>query len=266
MFKRNWREIEPRLEYKGTCYVRDFFRRKDKLALEGGFKVTEYLEWVRRTTIPAGKKLLYHKQNLDEALYILQGEGAIQVGEEIREIKAWDAVYIPTETPHTVYSTVDNQPLIYMDYAVRTPPDAEEIRIEETSIEEDVKSSVRVGRWSAQKGKPGHNGTCWTYSIFTRNMMQYLLFATMMSVPRTLGYHRHNTEAIYYVESGAGFIKVGGQEAEIQAGDAIYIPNSVAHRCTSTLKDQPLNVFCLGVAIPYDAQVWTEEDLPDAPI
>jgi hypothetical protein len=28
LFKRNWREIEPRLEYKRTCYLRDFFRRK----------------------------------------------------------------------------------------------------------------------------------------------------------------------------------------------------------------------------------------------
>jgi len=266
LFKRNWREIEPRLEYKGTCYVRDFFRRKDKLSLEGGFKVTEYLEWVRRTTIPVGKKLLYRKQNLEEALYILQGEGVIQVGEEKQEIKTWDAAYIPTETPHTIYSTVENQPLIYMDYAVRTPSDAEEIHVEEASIDKDVISNVRVGRWAAQKAKPGHNGTCSTYPIFTREMMQYILFATMMSVPRILGYHRHNTEAIYYVESGVGIIKVGGEEVEIRDGDAIYIPNGVAHRCTSTLEDQPLNVFCLGVAIPYDAQVWTEEDLPEAPI
>jgi mannose-6-phosphate isomerase-like protein (cupin superfamily) len=61
-------------------------------------------------------------------------------------------------------------------------------------------------------------------------------------------------------------VKVGGQEEETQGGDAIYIPNGVAHGCRSTLKDQTLNVFCLGVAIPHDAQVWTEEDLPDAPI
>jgi len=64
----------------------------------------------------------------------------------------------------------------------------------------------------------------------------------------------------------SGFVKVGRQEEETQGGDAIYIPNGVAHGCRSTLKDQPLNVFCLGVAIPHDAQLWTEEDLPDAPI
>ena len=265
MFKRNWREIKSRSAYKGTCYVRDYFRRKDKLSLEGGYKITEYLEWVRRVTIPAGKKLPYQKQNLEKILYILQGEGAIQVGMEKRKIKVWDAIYIPTETPHTIYSTVENQPLIYMDYAVRTPPDAEEIKTEEISMDEKVESKVQVERWCEKKAKPGHNGTCWTYSVFTRDMMQYLLFATMMSVPGVLGYHRHNTEAIYYVESGVGFIKVGGEEMEIQAGDAIYIPNGVAHRCRTTIEEQPLNVFCVGVAIPYDAEVWVIEDLPDTP-
>jgi len=74
--------------------VRDYFRRRDKPSLEGGYKVTEYLEWFRRTTIPNGKKLPYHKKNVEEVLYIVQGGGIVQVGKEKYKIKTWDAVYI----------------------------------------------------------------------------------------------------------------------------------------------------------------------------
>ena len=266
MFKRNWRDIKPRLAYDGACYVRDYFRRKDKPWLEGGYKVTEYLEWVRQTTVLAGKKIPYHKKNVEEILYIVQGEGIIQVGEEKHRVGKWDAVYIPTETPHTIYSTVENQPLIYMEYGIRTPPEADEVRIEKVSVGEKVEANIRIERWTTKECKPGHNGTCWLYQVFTRDMMEYLLFATMMTVPEVLGYHRHNTEAIYYIDSGEGIVKVGGEEAEVRSGDAIYIPCGVPHRCRSTLEDRPLNVFCQGVAIPYDGEVWVEEDLADVPV
>ncbi|MEM2875380.1 MAG: cupin domain-containing protein [Candidatus Bathyarchaeia archaeon] len=256
MFKRNWREIKPRLEYGGNCYVRDYFRRKDSLSQEGGYKVTEYLEWVRHTTIPAGKRLPYHRANLEKILYVLQGEGTVDVGGERHEVKSGDAVYTPTETPHTIFSTVAAQPLIYLEYAIRTPPEVKEVRVKEVSGDERVDLKIRVERRTSKDAKPGHEGTCWTYPVITRDMMQYLLFATMMSVPGVLGYHRHNTEAIYYIDSGLGFVKVGGEEAEVQPGDAIYIPNGVAHRCRSSLDGQPLNVFCQGVAIPYGAEVW----------
>lgn len=265
MFKRNWREIVPRLDFKETCYVRDFFRRKDMLSLEGGYKVTQYIEWVRRTTIPPNKKLPYHRQNLEQVLYILQGEGVIQIGNTKNDIITGDSVYIPNEIPHTIYSIIDEQPLVYMDYAVRTPPESDEIRIEYPKVKEE-KSDLKVKRWSDSKCESGHNDTCWTYPIFGREEMKYILFATMMSVPKVLGYHRHNTEAIYYVESGFGSIKVGGEDVDIRDGDSIYIPNGVAHRCESKLEDQPLNVFCFGVAIPYSAQVWVEEDLPSVSV
>ncbi|MCW4020959.1 MAG: cupin domain-containing protein [Candidatus Bathyarchaeota archaeon] len=266
MFKRNWKEIEPRLAYDETCYVRDYFRRKDQLSFEGGYKVTHHIEWVRRTAIRPGKRLPYRKQNLEEVIYILQGEGIVQAGEKKHNIKAWDTIYIPPETPHTLYSTVENQPLIYMDYAVRTPPDAGEIQINEASMDEKVESDVHVRRWTAIRSQLKHNNTCWVHTIFGKDTMKYIHSASIMTVPEVLGYHRHNTETTYYIDSGAGFMKQGGEEAAVQAGDAVYNPPQAAHRCWSSLKEQPLNVFCLGVAVPYDAQTWVEEDLPDLPV
>jgi len=266
LFKRNWKDIEPRLEDDGNCISRYYFRRKDLLSVEGGYEITEYLEWVKRVTIPLEKKLPYKKQNLEKILYVLQGKGIIEVGEKKHIIEAPDTVYIPTLTPHSIYPTTEGQPLIYMDYAVRTPPDAEKVITDEASSQEKIGNGIRIERWTTKKASFGHNGTCFGYPLFSRDIMQYLLFATMMTVPNVLGYHRHNTEAIYYIDSGIGHVKVGGEELEIQPGDAVYIPNAVAHMCKSSIKGQPLNVFCQGIAIPYDAKTWTEEDIPDIPV
>ncbi|MGQ9781117.1 MAG: cupin domain-containing protein [Nitrososphaeria archaeon] len=266
MFKRNWREIKPISEYDGSCLSRYFFRRKDQLSLEGGYKVTEYLEWVRHVTIPTDKRTPYKKQNIEEILYILQGDGLIQSGDDKYRVSAQDAVYIPSETSYTIHPTIDAQPLIYMNYGIRTPPDAREVNVMLSPVDNKPSSNILVERWTEKKTISGHSGTCQLYPIFTRSQMKYLLFATLMAVPKDLGYHRHNTEAIYFISSGMGSVKVAGEEAEVRDGDAVYIPPGIAHKCKPTVEGHPLNVFCQGVAVPYDAEVWTIEDLPDLPI
>jgi len=262
MFKRNWDEIEPRDEYNETCFVRDYFRRKDKPDLEGGLKITTYLEWIRHSTIPADNELLYHRKNIEEMLFILQGEGILKVGDDLLDIRSNDVIYIPPQTPHSLRSNIRHQPLLILEYAVRDPLYAEEIHVEEVSREEKGKYDVIVDRWTVKDVISEHHGTCWSWPTIRRESMKYLLFGTMMSVPGELGYHRHNTEAIYYIDSGRGYVTVGGEEVSVRPGDAIYIPNGVPHKCRTTLKEQPLNVFCVGVAIPYDSPVWVEEDLP----
>ena len=266
MFKRNWREIKPISEFDGACLSRYFFRRKDQLSLEGGYKVTEYLEWVRHVTIPIGKRLPYKRQNIEEILYILQGNGLIRAGDSEYRVSAEDAVYIPSETPYSIQPTIEAQPLSYMNYGIRTPPDARDVHVILSTADTKTTLSILVERWTEKKTVSGHSGTCDLYPIFTRSQMKYLLFATLMTVPKDLGYHRHNTEAIYFISSGMGLVKVGGEEADVRDGDAVYIPPEIAHKCKPTIEGHPLNVFCQGVAVPYDAEVWTAEDLPDLPI
>ena len=262
MLKANWMDIPPTKAFDGTCYVRDIFRRRDRLAEKGGYKIAHYLEWVSVHVVPAGKQLMYHRHNMEEIMYFLQGEGQISSGNSAWKVRVEDAAYVPTGVPHSVASTIENQPIIFVSYTLPTPPDAKEVSVERASRGEKA-GKVLVRRWTGRESHPGHNGTCWTYSVFEKKDMLNFLFAVMMTVPGTLGYHRHNTEAIYFVRSGMGMMKVGGEELEIKAGDAVYIPFEVAHRPRTTVEDQPLNVFCVGVAIPHDAKVWSLEDLPD---
>jgi mannose-6-phosphate isomerase-like protein (cupin superfamily) len=264
MYKRNWREIEPILENDGQCFARYYFRRRDQLSQAGGIKVAKYWEWVKYVTVPWGKKPTFKRQNLEKILFIVQGEGEIESFGKSVQIRVQDTVYVPPETAYFISSTIEHQPIIYMEYCVRTPPDAVSI-ISESSVQEG-EGEILVKRWSLEKPRPGHEGTCYSYSIFTRENMKYLLFASMMCVPNVLGYHSHNSEAIYFIVSGRGKVKVSGEEAEVIEGDAVYIPPGMAHRCYNMLVDQPLNVFCQGIADPYDAKVTTLEKLPDLPV
>ncbi|MBC7091776.1 MAG: cupin domain-containing protein [Nitrososphaeria archaeon] len=265
MYKRNWRDIEPIIENDGNSFARYYFRRNDLLELEGGIKVAKYWEWVKYVTIPWNKRPSYKGLNLEKILFMLQGWGVIQSNQNILEVKAHDTVYVPPGTEYTLCSKVEEQPIIFMEYCVRAPPDSKEVKaIESTS--EYSRNKILIEQWSSRKPKPGHEGTCYSYSIFTREQMKYFLFASMMCVPKVLGYHSHNSEAIYFIVSGKGRVKVAGEETEVCEGDAIYIPPRMAHRCYNLLQDQPLNVFCQGIADPYDAKVTTLENLPDLPV
>ncbi len=72
--------------------------------------------------------------------------------------------------------------------------------------------------------------------------------------------HRHDkTEEIYYILSGLGRIRVNGEEREIAAGDAVFLPPSATHQTWNT-GDVPL-VFlcCCSPAYEHDDTFLTEE-------
>jgi len=261
MFKRNWMEIQPILAYDGTCYVRSVYRRRDLLHEEGGYKTTVNLEWVNVLSIPPGREMMYHQQNLEEALYVLQGRGVIRSGKNEWEIENKDTIRVPANIPYTVLSTVKEQPIILASFAVRDPPTTPKAKIEK--VDRSLGGGgIEVEKWFLKEGKPGHEGTCWTYPLF-KGKWKAIGFTTLMTVSSILGYHRHNTEAIYFVDSGLGWMKVAGEEQELRGGDVVYIPPEMAHRCRAAYPDIPLNVFCCGTAVPFGADTWVEEALQD---
>jgi len=241
--------------------MRSVYRRRDLLHEVGGYKTTVNLEWVNVLSVPFGQERIYLKQNLEEAIYVLQGRGVIRSGDEEWEIEPKDTVRIPSGVSHSISSTADKQPIIFASFAARDPPTAPEAKIEKVDRSLGGEG-IEVEKWLMMKAKPGHEGTCFTYPLFA-DQWKSLAFTTLMTVSGVLGYHRHNTEAIYFVDSGQGWMKVAGEEQELRAGDVVYIPPEMAHRCRVLTPDLPLNVFCSGTVVPIDAERWTEEGLPD---
>ncbi len=56
--------------------------------------------------LPPGCAVTPHRhRQLEEIYYILEGQGVMTVGDEEREVRAGDAIYIPREHRHTLANT-----------------------------------------------------------------------------------------------------------------------------------------------------------------
>lgn len=52
----------------------------------------------------------------------------------------------------------------------------------------------------------------------------------------------HQEDEIYYVTSGRGMIRVGGEDRPVEAGSVVYVPPRVAHRFHSITEELRLLV------------------------
>ena len=46
--------------------------------------------------------------------------------------------------------------------------------------------------------------------------------------------HRHTQDEVYLVLEGSGLVRVGGEEATVEAGSAVFIPGDALHSCENT--------------------------------
>ncbi len=72
-------------------------------------------------------------------------------------------------------------------------------------------------------------------SQFLRSM-EFLAWA-VLPAGNTIEEHVDEVEEIYFVLSGTGMMKVGDEEKEVKAGDAIWLPAGEPHRLINTGKE-----------------------------
>jgi mannose-6-phosphate isomerase-like protein (cupin superfamily) len=72
----------------------------------------ESMEFLAYAMLPAGNVLEEHIDSVEEIYLIVQGGGLMKVGDEEREVKEWDAVWIPAGAPHRLENTTDNMTVI----------------------------------------------------------------------------------------------------------------------------------------------------------
>ena len=63
------------------------------------------LMFLAHASVAPGKKLLGHVDPMEEIYYIQSGQGRMQVGDEICEVKPGDAVHIPIGQFHELTNT-----------------------------------------------------------------------------------------------------------------------------------------------------------------
>jgi mannose-6-phosphate isomerase-like protein (cupin superfamily) len=80
-------------------------------------------------------------------------------------------------------------------------------------------------------------------------VQQSLAEATVPAGGETVEHYHHVAEEIYHLVSGSGRLRLGGEEAEVRAGDTIVIPAGIRHKLWNP-GDEPLVLLCC-CAPPY---------------
>ena len=84
--------------------------------------------WLGLITVPPGARAKAHlHEHHETALYVLQGEGEMWYGEDLREhvtCRAGDFMYIPAGVPHVPANPSATEPLVGL--AARTDPNEQE--------------------------------------------------------------------------------------------------------------------------------------------
>jgi mannose-6-phosphate isomerase-like protein (cupin superfamily) len=72
---------------------------------------------------------------------------------------------------------------------------------------------------------------------------QSLAEATVPGGGETFEHFHRRSEEIYTFVSGSGRMRMGGEESDVRAGDAVVIPPGIPHKLWSG-QDKPLVVLC----------------------
>jgi mannose-6-phosphate isomerase-like protein (cupin superfamily) len=67
----------------------------------------EGIEFLAHALLPPGNVLEEHVDPVEEIYYILTGGGLMKVGDEEREVKEGDAIWIPAGAPHRLKNSLD---------------------------------------------------------------------------------------------------------------------------------------------------------------
>jgi mannose-6-phosphate isomerase-like protein (cupin superfamily) len=89
-------------EAKQTTYVAHRGGVARMLLTSHFMKSMEFFAWA---VVPAGNTMEEHTDEVEEVYFILSGEGLMKVGDEEKQVKTWDAIWLPAGVPHAFTNT-----------------------------------------------------------------------------------------------------------------------------------------------------------------
>lgn len=75
-------------------------------------RILEGIEFLAYVILPPGNTIEEHVDEVEEIYMIFRGGGNMKVGEEVREVKEGDSIFIPAGEPHALENTRDEETFV----------------------------------------------------------------------------------------------------------------------------------------------------------
>lgn len=75
------------------------------------------MEFLAYAMLPPGNAIEEHVDEVEEIYLVVKGKGLMKVGNEEREVKEWDTIWLPAGEPHGLKNTGDEEMLIIVNAA-----------------------------------------------------------------------------------------------------------------------------------------------------
>ncbi len=72
------------------------------------YRELEAMDFLAFAYLEPGKSIESHIDPYEEIYFVLGGEGMMSVGDETREVKPGDAIWLPRGVPHALHNHTDN--------------------------------------------------------------------------------------------------------------------------------------------------------------
>ena len=113
---RNVDTVDPEVEHNGTVPVWWLIRPQEMGEITRGGS----LELANEFEVAVGGEVFPHTHPTHEFYFVMRGEGIMTIGDEQREVKPSDLIYIPPDQVHSLRPT-GGEPIHCFCFAVAVP-------------------------------------------------------------------------------------------------------------------------------------------------
>jgi mannose-6-phosphate isomerase-like protein (cupin superfamily) len=93
-----------------SCLYQIFWQESESGKIFGARKpesMKSFNNFARVTLRPGDTNQMHVHEDVEQIYFVLRGGGTVQVGDERSEVKAGDAIFLPTDIPHGFFNTTD---------------------------------------------------------------------------------------------------------------------------------------------------------------
>lgn len=100
-----------------SCLYQIFWQDDESGKLFGAIKpesMKAFNNFARLTLAPGVTNQMHTHKDIEQVYLVVRGGGTVQVGDERKEVKAGDVIFLPANIPHGFFNTSDRLTILYL--------------------------------------------------------------------------------------------------------------------------------------------------------